>query len=299
MPDGLVGVRFALVMPIATERVQFVFQKLERDLVKLSSHQPMETVHAFRTSARRLQTLLEQVLTGRDRNQKKLLKLLGEIRKYAGKVRDLDVQLTALRSLKTPQEPRRKTQLIQKLLELRAQHEKKLRKHLTKQTIREIRKRLKRTAKEDDWHSSRDPLAIAAEILKQAAPAPDALTGSHTDDALHRFRIAVKSARYAAEFAPKSAQARQFIAQLQRLQDALGTWHDWMTLTNTAAARLGDVNQSPLVAEIYNVTGGRLRQAVAALSTLPLQNSPKLSANSSSRSRSAKMAAPARTDSAA
>ena len=287
-------------MLIAKERVQFVLQKLERDLVKLSSHQRMDTVHAFRTSARRLQTLLEQVLTDRDRNQKKLLKLLGETRRRAGKVRDLDAQLTALRSLKTPQEPRRKTQLIQKLLELRAQHEKKLRKSLTKQTIREIRKRLKRTAKEVNWNSLRDPLVIAAEILKQAAPAFDALTGSPTgspsDDALHRYRIAVKSARYAAEFAPKSARARQFITQLQRLQDALGNWHDWMTLTNTAAARLGDVNQSPLVAEIHNVTGGKLRQAVAALSSSPLQNSPKLTARSSTRSHNA---APARTDSAA
>ncbi len=290
-------------MPISTERVQIVFQKLERDLVKLSSHQRMETVHAFRTSARRVQTLLEQILTERDRNQKKLLKLVGEIRSYAGKVRDLDVQLAALRSLKTPQEPRRKTQLVHKLLELRAQHERKLRKHLTKHAVREIRKRLKRAAKEGDWSSIGDPLAIAAEILNQAAPPSDARTGSPagspTDDALHRYRIAVKSARYAAEFAPKSAQAGQFIAQLQRLQDALGNWHDWMTLTNTAAARLGDVNQSPLVAEIHNVTGGKLRQAMATLSSSPLHSPPRLTATSSGRSRNTKIAAPARTDSAA
>ena len=308
MQDGLLGVRFASIMPIAKERVQFVFQKLERDLLKLSSHQRMETVHAFRTSARRLQTLLGQVLTERDRNRKKLLKLLGEIRRYAGKVRDLDVQLAALRSLKTPQEPRRKTQLIQKLLELRAQHEKKMRKHLTKQTIREIRKRLRRAAKEVDCESLRDPLAIAVEILKQAAPASDARTnspaGSPTDDALHRFRIAVKSARYAAEFAPQSAQARQFIAHLQRLQDALGNWHDWLTLTNTASARLGDVNQSPLVAEIHNVTGGKFRQAVAALSPLPAVQKPaKLSPAPSTRSRPPRSKAQeleqARTDSAA
>ena len=38
-----------------------------------------------------------------DRNQKKLLKLLSRIRKRAGKVRDLDVQLAALRSVKIPQ----------------------------------------------------------------------------------------------------------------------------------------------------------------------------------------------------
>ena len=71
-----------------------------------------ESVHGFRTTSRRLQILLEELLPNRDRNQKKLLKMLNRIRKRAGKVRDLDVQLAALRSLKVPQEPRRKTQLM-------------------------------------------------------------------------------------------------------------------------------------------------------------------------------------------
>ena len=70
--------------------------------------------------------------------RRKLLKTLDRMRKRAGKVRDLDVQLAALRSLKVPQEPRRKTQLMHGLIELRAKHEKKLRKMLNKETIREI-----------------------------------------------------------------------------------------------------------------------------------------------------------------
>jgi hypothetical protein len=49
----------------------------------------------------------------------------------------------------------------------------------------------------------------------------------------------------------------------------LGNWHDWLTLTQTASARLGEVNQSSLVAALHNVTGGKFRQAVAALSTSP------------------------------
>ena len=67
-------------------------------------------------------------LPERDRNQKKLVKLLTRLRKRAAKIRDLDAQLGALRSLKVSQEPRRKTQLMQALIELRAEHEKKLRK---------------------------------------------------------------------------------------------------------------------------------------------------------------------------
>jgi CHAD domain-containing protein len=96
----------------------------------------------------------------------------------------------------------------------------------------------------------------------------------------------VKRARYAAEFAPKSAASAPFIAQLKRLQDAVGNWHDWLTLTQTAAKRLGDVNQSSLVAALHNVTGGKFRHAVAAVSSSPtIQNASKPVPASSDDSR--------------
>ena len=79
-----------------------------------------------------MQILLGEVSPKLDRNQKKLLKMLGRIRKRAGKVRDLDVQLAALRALKMPREPRRKTQLVNRLIELRSQQEKKLQKAVDK-----------------------------------------------------------------------------------------------------------------------------------------------------------------------
>src|ERR1700689_168720 len=252
-------------MSIASERRQSVFQKMDRALLRLTTGQQAESAHQFRTTTRRLQTLLEQVIPARDHNQKKLLKMLDRIRKRAGKVRDLDGQLAALRSLKVPQEPRRKTQLVQSLIELRANNESNLRKLLTTHTVREIRKRLKRASNEVELEAGRDPLKVARTLLADTVrPA-----GPVTEDLLHQYRRIVKRARYAAEFAPKSDEAAQFIAQLQRLQDAMGNWHDWLTLTQTAAKRIGEVNQSSLVAALYHVTGGKFRHAVAALSASP------------------------------
>jgi CHAD domain-containing protein len=248
-------------MPIAPEHTRVVFAKLEQDLVKLSSERQPETVHRFRTGTRRLQTLLEDIFPGRDRNQKKLLKVLTRLRKRAGKVRDLDVQLAALRSLKTPQEPRRKTQLMHRLIELRAQHDKKLRKALDKETVREIRKRLKRASKDLNLNAARDPLAAAEQMLEQAPRSE----GTPSEELLHQYRILTKRARYAAEFAAKSAQADQFIAQLRRVQDALGDWHDWLLLTQSAAARLDDLPHSSLLAVLRNVTGAKSRRAAAML----------------------------------
>lgn len=269
-------------MPIAPERAKFAFDKTERDLLKLSSAQPAETVHNFRTTTRRLQTLLQLLIPAQDRNQKKLLKMLDRIRKRAGRVRDVDVQIAALRSLKIPQEPRRKTQLLQNLLEIRVRHEKKLRKLLSKSVIRELRKRLRRGAKQVNVETTRDPLASAGKLIAQIEiPQHSLKRGSlnHdllTEEALHQYRILIKRARYAAEFAPRSTESTRFIAQLQRLQDAIGNWHDWMTLTNSATEQIGDISQSSLVALLRNVTGGKYRQAISALSSSPtVQTMPK------------------------
>jgi CHAD domain-containing protein len=276
-----------MFMAIAGERVRAVFKKVERDLSNLASEQRAENVHSFRTSTRRLQTLLEELIAERNRNQKKLLKLLDGIRRRAGKVRNIDVQLAALRSVKIAQEPRRKTQLTQALLELRAKHEKKLRKALTKQNIGEIEKRIRRVAEEFKnkkeaqgkvkREAGRDPLLVARTIMARALVSRAASKAALDESSLHERRILIKRARYAAEFAPKSAEATQIISQLQRLQDALGNWHDWQSLTNTAQKRLGDVRQSSLVAALHNTTGGKLRSAMAALTaTVAEQVSPKV-----------------------
>jgi CHAD domain-containing protein len=252
-------------MSITPERSQLAFQKMERALLKLTDAQDAESVHGFRTTSRRLQTLLDQIIPKRNRNQKKVLKMLDRIRKRAGKVRDLDIQLATLRSLKVPQEPRRKTQLMHGLIELRVKHERRLRKALNKDDIREINKRLKRASREVNVEAASESLNVARAMLAHVVR-PE---GPVTEELLHRYRIVVKWARYAAEFASKSAESQQFIAQLKRLQDAVGNWHDWLTLTQTATKRLGDINQSSLVAALHNVTGGKFRQAVAVLSASP------------------------------
>ena len=251
-------------MSIAPKRSRVIFEKLEQDLVKLSSKPRAENVHRFRTGTRRLQILLGELSPRLDRSQKKLLKLLARIRKRAGRVRDLDVQLAALRTLKMPREPRRKTQLVNRLIELRSRQEKKLRKAVEEDAVREIRKRLKRASKNFGPEAGRDPLAVARGMLegigRDDAPVTEAL--------LHQYRILSKRARYAAEFAEPSAEGEQFIAELKRMQDVLGDWHDWLTLTQTASKNLGEVRESSLVAELHNVTGAKFRHAVAVLSQM-------------------------------
>lgn len=260
-------------MPISSEHVQRIFRKTGRELDLLSSEKHAKAVHGFRTSARRLETLLEEIAPRRDRHAKKLLKMLNTIRRRAGKVRDLDAQLEALRSLKVPQEPRRKTRLLQSLIELRLKREGKLDKLLHKEDIREIRKRFRQTQKGFDTNAARDPLAVARKLVASAIAAGDS---SMDAEKLHCCRIAVKRARYAAELAEKSPAATEFIAELKRMQDALGNWHDWQLLTETAKRQLGEVNQSSLVAVLHNVTQGKFRQAVKTLSSPETRSSVQI-----------------------
>jgi len=187
------------LMATAIERGKLIFRRTERELSRLISDQHAEAVHGFRTATRRLEILFRQLLCCQDRNHRKLLKMLNRIRRRAGKVRDLDVQVAALRSLKVPLEPRRKTQLMQRLIELRLQHEKRLSKLLTKNEVREICRRLKKASKSARLRAGRDPLQVSREILR-SVPLPE---GSASDETLHQYRVAVKRARYAAEFAAK------------------------------------------------------------------------------------------------
>lgn len=250
-------------MGISAEHANSTFQKTRRTLVRLAEDRiDSDVLHNFRTTTRRLETLLTHILPDDNRNEKKLLKMLDRIRRRAGKVRDLDLELAALRNLKISQEPRRKTQLIQQLIELRLKYETKLRKLLKHSDISDIDRRLKKATKRIDLGRARDPLGVAKEILESVKhPAAEA-----SDEVLHRYRTAVKSARYAAEFASKSAESVRLVSKLQHLQDALGNWHDWQMVTQAAEENLGEAAHSSLLAALRNLTRGKYRQALATVS---------------------------------
>ena len=54
------------------------------------------------------------------------------------------------------------------------------------------------------------------------------------EDTLHGFRMACKRVRYLAEMSGETPAAEQVVSQLKRIQDAIGEWHDAVTLIETA-----------------------------------------------------------------
>lgn len=277
-------------MPIDSKRTRLAFHRLERELAGISKHPAPERVHKFRTNSRRLEALLSEVVPDLTRNDKKLLKLLARLRKKAGRVRDLDVQIASLRALKAPDNDD-KTRFMTALVEERIGREKKLVKAFDRKTISDILKRLKRAAADLKLSKDIDPLAVTLERLAR-------LSRSHaplTERTLHQYRIVGKRARYIAELAKDDPAAKSVIPKLKHMQDVIGDWHDWLKLTQKAEELFIDNRDSSLLALLRNVTRTKFRQSLDSVSEIrillpfemPVEKLPSSKPASSDAPRSA------------
>ena len=248
-------------MPIDLKRSRLAFQKLGRELTKLRKEPAPESVHKFRTNSRRVETLLTEVAPELTGNDKKLLKLLSRLRKKAGRVRDLDVEIASLRSLKTPEGNGHKSQFVDALVQERAKREQKLAKAFDRETAAEVRRRLKRAAGEIEIPKNTEPLTLTLSKLAKLGRDHVPLT----ERTLHQYRIVGKRARYIAELANPDSEAKRIVDQLKHMQDVIGDWHDWLKLTQKAEALFGGVRDSALVAMLRNVTQAKFRQSVDAV----------------------------------
>lgn len=251
-------------MPVDAKRSRLAFQKLDRELSKLTRKPAPDNVHKFRTYSRRIEALLSEVVLDHHRNDEKLLKLLARLRKKAGRVRDLDVQITSLRALKFPEANGHKTHLLNTLIEERARRERKLINAFDRSTTAQIRKRLKRSVHDLEIPPKIDPVALTLRKLRELARHP----GPLTEKTLHQYRIIGKRARYIAELAEGDAEAKRIVEQLKHMQDVIGDWHDWLKLTQKAEGILGGVRDSALVAMLRNVTQAKFRESLSAVAEI-------------------------------
>ena len=95
---------------------------------------------------------------------------------------------------------------------------------------------------------------------------------------MHAYRISAKQARYLAELAGETPEARVFVDELQRAQDAAGEWHDAVKLKKKAEKRFGSASESALVSVLQNISRARFRSAnntlMTALTTLSQHRQP-------------------------
>lgn len=228
---------------------------------------PPERVHLIRTTARRLEAVLEMLGSDADRKQRKLRKRLKRLRRKAGGVRDIDVQIAALRKLKIGREQERKARLMQTLNEQRSQREQRLAKAIADKDAHKARKALRRWSAKLNFTAkpaasaavARDHDEVASALRMFASLARRVRT--LTPENLHAYRTRCKRIRYVAEMAGPVPEARRMVNRLKAMQDAAGDWHDWQTLTQTAESLFSRALESGMVAALRNVTNAKFVQA--------------------------------------
>ena len=207
-------------------RTQALVDQLQR-ISRLSSGAKPETVHQLRTTIRRIETLVATTWPAPGRKQEKLLKQLSRLRCRAGKVRDLDVQIEALASLRLESITRDRARVMAFLEKARAKRESKLLKSFRDEVDAGLHKRLNRTSERLQQEFRKPGHRDAAEnrFLAEALDKFAALVKERptlTEDNLHEFRMDCKRVRYLAEMAGERPRVAAAIEQLKRIQDSIG-----------------------------------------------------------------------------
>jgi CHAD domain-containing protein len=245
-------------MPIDEARTRSLFRKLDRVARKVSSDASPEDVHQFRTTIRRIEALLEELVPDPARSERKFLKQLARLRKRAGQVRDMDVQLAALRTLRIGDDSDQKRQLMSALIADREKWSKKLTSALEEDDLKKFRRKLRRTAEEPALYGRKfepvlNSLRMFAQLTRTQGPA--------TEEVLHQYRVRCKRIRYVAEMAGKTPEAKAVLVPLKKMQDAIGEWHDWDELKSRAASLFSQSRSSALQNVLRAVTSTKLNDA--------------------------------------
>ena len=243
--------------PLATQA-----ESLQRLIKEASSKPTPRGVHHLRTTIRRVEALLPEPTGDVERIERKLMKQLDRIRKRAGKIRDVDVHLREIRTLTELAGDEEHQRVCRTFEKARAKWRRRLVRTLERACDDGLTKRLRRVvgrAVDDGTGRVRTTVTPVLEgfaVLLQS-------TGMLTAANLHEFRKQAKRLRYVAEVAEPTPEAKIAVAQLKRIQDAIGGWHDWVVLSERSAEILDGAVGSPLLAAIRIRREVQLEKALA------------------------------------
>jgi CHAD domain-containing protein len=234
-------------------------------------------VHALRVVTLRIQAELENdaaELPSASHEAQEILqfgKLSGKLRHALGRVREIDVWIGMLRSLRasvsenTGYVPRSACDCARQMERLEERLKQK-RRAGEKKLVAEIENRrdallaiVEEVGREVRNHG-RDPHPfehIRARFAAAAAEFP-ALEKAN----LHEFRKRIKTVRYLAELSPADAACSRLAAQMKKVQTAIGEWHDWDSLAR--AVPRGKRGKNGQLAELLDTIADESFEAAVA-----------------------------------
>jgi CHAD domain-containing protein len=240
-------------------------------LEKVSARAGSEDVHRLRTTVRRLEVQLgDTPAKVGNKSAKNVAKSLKSLRRKAGKVRDIDVHLVLLKpSLRSSSpSPGPEEKPLEKLQD-------KLRRILKDERDRQFAKLRSRVTESAPLLESHLPALVERAPGPTAAPRDprqQVVRASRrflhwteqipADDAgLHQLRIKTKKLRYSLEPLLANEDAAALVAKFKQVQDAIGKWHDWLTLEQLAARYLDPAEAAPLRDALHDHSQREYRHA--------------------------------------
>ena len=245
-------------------------RKLRKLLKKAARRPNPDEIHDLRTRIRRFEATLEALHMNSKRNERRLLRHLGRIRKCAGKVRDMDVLTGYASTVQVDQERDCLVQLLEYLGAERYRRAEQLHARMGKYGA-ELRRRLKRTLARlqklipnHDKNRSGDRNTTAADamafVLKLSSELASPATLNRKN--LHAYRLKIKELRYVLEMANDPGN-QEFIDKLGEVKDAIGEWHDWEELIAITVEVLDHKANCKLLREVRAISVQKYENALS------------------------------------
>jgi CHAD domain-containing protein len=258
-------------MTLLEKRMRGLNRDLSAAVSKVLDAAKPKSVHRLRTAVRRIESLVSYANPDIGKKEERTLEKMADLRKRAGKVRDLDVLAGLLENLGNGSAAKDRKTLVDLLEKKRDQKAKRLVSALKKLHEAKFFSRLHRIAEQASQSDDKNrPLAPLEEAKAQLSKMADDFGSAQTlkPSRLHEARVTLKRIRYLAELAEESAAQKDFIRRLKSTQDAIGDWHDWLELTERAEKRFSDRANSALVHEARTVLSARHSDATSSVHKL-------------------------------
>jgi CHAD domain-containing protein len=242
-----------------------------RKLLKKSPRRPTpDEIHDLRTQIRRFEAILDALDVNSKRNERRLLRHLGRIRKCAGKIRDMDVFTDYTSTIQVDQERGCIVQLLEYLGAERYRRAEQLHALIGKYGA-EFRRRLKRTLARlqkliPDHNKNRPggrntvPADATTFVLKLSSELATPATLNRKN--LHAYRLKIKELRYVLEMADDSNN-QELINKLGEIKDAIGEWHDWEELIAIATDVLDHGANCRFLRELKAISSRKYERALS------------------------------------
>jgi CHAD domain-containing protein len=259
-------------MTLLEKRMRGLNRDLSAAVSKVLDEPKPKNVHRLRTTIRRIESLVSYANPEISKKEERTLEKMSDLRKRAGKVRDLDVQTDLLGTLGNGSTAKDRKTLAEILEKKRDQQAKRLASVVKKLQGAKFFDRLNRIAEQAGvpQDSKNRPLAPLEEAKAQLEEMASDFGSGQTlkPSRLHETRVALKRIRYLAELAGESAEQNDFMRELKSAQDAIGDWHDWQELTERAEKRFSDRANCALLREARTVLSAHHSDATSSLNRL-------------------------------